>query len=92
MEKEQNTLLILRYGTNKKKVFMRVRWKLDFTQYSVSVSDFPYVNMNSLPFHQRKLLLLLYLEAILISNVPGLSINTSTVICWSFYLAKRFLF
>lgn len=80
-------------GPIKKKVIMRVRWKLDFTQYSVSVSYIPYVNMNSLPYHQRKILLLSYLEAILISNVPGLSINTSTAICWSFYLTKRrFLF
>lgn len=49
--------------------------------------------MNTLPYHQRKILLFSYLEAILISNVPGLSINTRTAICWSFYLTKRrFLF
>lgn len=71
---------------------MRFKWKLDFTQYSVSSSDFPYRNKNSLLYCQRKVLLLLCLEAILISSVPGLSTNTSTTVCWSCYLAEGFIF
>lgn len=76
-----------------KKVTMRVRWILDFAHYSASVSDFPCVNMNSLPYPQRKILLLAYLEAILIFDVLNFSVNTSTATCWSFHLTNRsFLF
>lgn len=48
-----------------KKITMRVKWILDLAHYSASVSDFPCVNMDSLPCPQRKILLLTYLEAVL---------------------------
>lgn len=68
---------------------MKVRWILDLAHYSASVSDFPCVNMNSLPYPQRKILLLTYLKEILVFNVLSFSINTSTATCWSFYLTNR---
>lgn len=64
-----------------KKITMRVKWILDLAHYSASVSDFPCVNMDSLPCPQRKILLLTYLEAVLIFDVLSFSNNTSTATC-----------
>lgn len=89
--KNPKLMLILRYGTNEKSNHERLI--LDLAHYSASVSDFSCVNMNSLPYPQRKILLLTYLEAILIFNVLSFSIDTSAATCRSFYLTNRsFLF